>query len=318
MPWEGWGATLVALAAVGSMDLGVIARRKREVTVRGATGWVLCYVALAALFALALLHYRGHREAAQFVAGYLTEYSLSVDNLFVFLLIMTKLRVPSRAQDKSLYIGIVLSLGLRTICIIAGVLALSHFTFVYYALGLFLIYTAIRLVYASETPEEFHEYAIVRAARRVLPITDTYQDDRIVVRQDGRRRFTPMVIVILAIGVANVIFALDSIPAIFGLTTNLYIIFAANAFALMCLRQLYFLVAGLLHRVRYLDLGLCIILCFIGVKLLLEALRSSGIRSLGPVPVPSIGTTESLAVIVATLAGTVLASWISDRRPGND
>jgi tellurite resistance protein TerC len=315
MPWARWSVTVAVLVAVGVLDLGIIARRKRQITMRDATGWVLFYVALAALFAVALLRMNGRQQAGEFVAGYITEYSLSVDNLFVFLLIMTKLRVPPRAQDKGLYIGIVLSLALRTICIVAGAVALSHFTWIFYGLGVFLIYTAIRLVTANgDTPEEFHEYAVVRLARRVLPMTSTYHGDRIMVLRRGRRTFTPMLIAILAIGVANVVFALDSIPAIFGLTTDPYIVFAANAFALMGLRQLYFLVAGLLGRLRYLDVGLCVILCFIGVKLLLEALRSSGVHAIGPVPVPSVGIAASLAVIVVTLGITVLAGWLRDRQ----
>jgi tellurite resistance protein TerC len=315
MPWEGWSATVAALVVVGFLDLGVIARRKRQITMRDAIGWVLFYVALAAVFAIVLLRVHGRQQAGEFVAGYITEYSLSVDNLFVFLLIMTRLRVPPRAQDKGLYIGIVLSLALRTICIVAGAVALSHFTWIFYGLGAFLIYTAIRLVAGNgDTLDEFHEYAVLRLARRVLPMTNAYHGDRIVVLRHGRRTFTPMLIAILAIGVANVVFALDSIPAIFGLTTDPYVVFAANAFALMGLRQLYFLVAGLLGRLRFLDVGLCVILCFIGVKLLLEALRSSGVHAVGPLPVPHIGIATSLAVIVATLGITVLAGWMRDRQ----
>jgi TerC family integral membrane protein len=315
MPWQGWCATVAGLIVVGLLDLGVIARRKREITMRDATGWVLFYVGLAAAFAVMLVYVRGRQQAGEFVAGYVTEYSLSVDNLFVFLLIMTRLRVPALAQDKGLYIGIVLSLALRTVCIVAGAVALSHFTWIFYGLGAFLIYTAIRLVTGNGDPAEGStEYAVVRLARRILPITKTYHGNRIMVLRRGKRAFTPMLIAILAIGMANVVFALDSIPAIFGLTTDPYIVFTANAFALMGLRQLYFMVAGLLGRLHYLDVGLCVILCFIGVKLLLEALRSSGVRSIGPVPVPSIGIAASLAVIVLALGGTVLAGWLRSRQ----
>jgi TerC family integral membrane protein len=309
MPWEGWSATVAGLAVVGSVDLGVISRRRDAVTVRGAARWILFYAGLAVAFALMLLWVRGRQPAGEFVAGYLTEYSLSVDNLFVFLLIMSRFQVPPRLQDKGLYIGIVLSLVLRTVCIVAGAVALSQFSWVFYGLAAFLIYTGVRLVAGpGDDPAEFQEYRVIRLARRLLPMTDAYAGDRIVVRRDGRRVFTPMLVVILAIGVANVLFALDSIPAIFGLTTDVYIVFAANAFALMGLRQLYFLVAGLLRRLRYLDVGLCVILCFIGVKLLLEALHGSG------VPVPSVGIALSLGVIVVTLGGTVLASWWVSRR----
>ncbi len=308
MPWAGWSATVAGLVLVGSVDLGVIARRKNEITVRDAARWILFYATLAGLFALMLLRVHGSRQAGEFVAGYVTEYSLSVDNLFVFLLIMTRFQVPPRAQDKGLYIGIVLSLLLRTVCIVAGAVALSRFTWIFYGLAAFLIYTGVRLVASSdEDPVAFQEYRVIRLARRLLPMTDVYHGDRIVARRAGKRVFTPMLVVILAIGVANVVFALDSIPAIFGLTTDPYIVFAANAFALMGLRQLYFLVAGLLRKLRFLDAGLCVILCFIGVKLLFEALRSSGVTAIGPVPVPTVGIGVSLAVIVLTLAGTVLA-----------
>ena len=309
MPWEGWSATVAGLAVVGTVDLGVIARRREEISVRGAARWILFYAGLAVAFALMLLGWHGRRQAGEFVAGYITEYSLSVDNLFVFLLIMTRFRVPARAQDKGLYIGIVLSLLLRTVCIVAGAVALSQFSWVFYGLAAFLIYTGVRLVAApGDDPAVFEEYRVIRLARRLLPMTDAYAGDRITVRRGGRRFFTPMLVVILAIGVANVVFALDSIPAIFGLTTDPYIVFAANAFALMGLRQLYFLVSGLLERLRYLNVGLCVILCFIGLKLLLEALNASG------VPVPTVGIAVSLGVIVLTLAGTVLAGWWADRR----
>jgi tellurite resistance protein TerC len=309
MPWEGWSATVAGLAVVGTVDLGVIARRREEISVRGAARWILLYAGLAAGFALMLLGIHGRREAGEFVAGYITEYSLSVDNLFVFLLIMTRFRVPPRAQDKGLYIGIVLSLLLRTVCIVAGAVALSRFGWIFYGLAAFLIYTGVRLVATpGDDPAVFEEYRVIRLARRLLPMTAAYEGDRIAVRRAGRRVFTPMLVVILAIGVANVVFALDSIPAIFGLTTDPYIVFAANAFALMGLRQLYFLVSGLLSRLRYLNVGLCVILCFIGLKLLLEALRASN------VPVPTVGIALSLAVIVLTLAATVLAGWWADRR----
>lgn len=310
MPWEGWGATLVALAAVGSMDLGVIARRKREVTVRGATGWVLCYVALTALFALALLHYRGHREAAQFVAGYLTEYSLSVDNLFVFMIIMARFAVPPLGQDKALYIGIVGSMVLRAVFIAAGAGAVASASWVFYLFGALLFYTAARLVIGGDDGE-FKESALVWRLRRVLPIGHDYEGARVITSVAGRRKFTPLVLVIAAICIANVVFALDSIPAIFGLTSDAYVIFTANAFALMGLRQLFFLVGDLLNRLTYLNTGLAVVLGFIGVKLTVEALADSHVRSIGPVDLPEISIGFSLIFIGATLGVTAAVSLLA-------
>jgi TerC family integral membrane protein len=304
-----WSVTVAGLLLVVAVDLVVIARRRREVTMRDATLWVLFYVALAGAFAGVLAATRGGTVAGEFVAGYITEYSLSVDNLFVFMIIIARFAVPPLAQDKVLYIGIVVSMVLRAICIAAGAAAIAAFSWVFYVFGAFLIYTAVKLLLAGENDaDDVKEGLVLRRLRRILPSTPVYDGGRIVVRQDGRRLFTPMIIVIAAIGIANVVFALDSIPAIFGLTQDPYVVFTANAFALMGLRQLFFLIGGLLERIIYLNVGLSVILGFIGVKLVFEAFDGSHIEHLGPIPVPHIGIVVSLAFIVLTLAVTTVAS----------
>ena len=310
-----WIATAVGFLVVVALDLVVIARRDAPVTMRQATLWVGLYVGLAVLFAAALFVFRGPTSGSEFVAGYITEYSLSVDNLFVFVIIMARFAVPALAVDKVLYIGIVLSMLLRAVFIAAGAAAIAAASWVFYLFGAFLIYTAVRL--AIESPEEENEYrenALVRTLRRVLPLSQDYAGAALTVRPERRRLLTPLVIVIAAIGIANVVFALDSIPAIFGLTADPYIIITANAFALMGLRQLYFLIGGLLEKLIFLNVGLSVILAFIGVKLVVEALHGSHIDSLGPVPLPHIGIATSLGFILVTLAITVAASLGKQRR----
>jgi TerC family integral membrane protein len=315
VPAAVWVATVVGLLGVVVLDLVVIARRDRQVTMRDATVWVLVYVGLALAFAGGLAAFAGPRIAGEFIAGYVTEYSLSVDNLFVFMIIMARFAVPVLAQDKVLYIGIVVSMVLRAVCIAAGAAAISAFNWVFYLFGAFLVYTAVKLLLAGENDEEdFHEGRVLRLARRLLPISPEYDGNHVVVRRGRRRLFTPMLLVIIAIGIANVVFALDSIPAIFGLTTHTYVVFTANAFALMGLRQLFFMVGGLLERIVFLNIGLAVILGFIGAKLIVEALEGSHVEHLGSVPLPHIGILFSLGFIAATLAVTTVASLVKAGR----
>jgi TerC family integral membrane protein len=228
---------------------------------------------------------------------------------------MVTIPVPPLAQDKALYIGIILSLLLRTIFIVAGAAAIAAASWIFYILGAFLIYTAVRLALEGENDEgDFKENAVLRWLRRILPISRDFDGGHLVTHVDGRRMLTPTVIVIVAIGMANVIFALDSMPAIFGLTTDPYIIFTANALALMGLRQLYFIIGKLLERIVFLNIGLAVILAFIGVKLILEALHASGIDEIGPVQVPEIGILPSLGFIVGVLALTTVASLVKTAR----
>ena len=315
-----WIVTAVALGVIVVLDLVVIARRQRTVTVKDATRWVSFYVILAGMFAVALFLFGPGQSGPEFVAGYITEYSLSVDNLFVFVIIMARFAVPPLAQDKVLYIGIVVSLILRAVFIAAGAAAIAEASWVFYILGVFLVYTAIRLAIEGQGDDdaEFKENAVLRALRRFVPVSPGYDEGKLVTHIDARRHLTPMIIVIAAIGMANVVFALDSIPAIFGLTDDTYVIFTANALALMGLRQLYFLIGGLLDRIVYLNVGLSVILAFIGVKLIIEALYGSHIDHLGPVHLPEIGIAASLGFIVVTLGLTTaisLAKSSHDRRP---
>jgi len=309
-----WILTALGFVAIVVLDLVVIARRKSAVTMRQATLWVIFYIALAALFAVGLFVFRGGTSGSEFVAGYITEYSLSVDNLFVFIIIMARFAVPALAVDKVLYIGIVVSMLLRGVFIAAGAAAISAASWVFYFFGAFLIYTAVKLALEGENDEEdFQEGRVLRGLRRALPITADYSGPQLATRVNGKRMLTPLVIVIAAIGIANVVFALDSIPAIFGLTQDPYIVLTANAFALMGLRQLYFLIGGLLERVIYLNVGLSVILGFIGVKLVIEALHGSHIDHLGAIPLPEIGIATSLLFILATLTITVGASLAKTR-----
>ena len=309
-----WTLTAVGFLAIVVLDLVVIARRDTAVSIRQATAWVAFYVSLAGLFAVALFVLRSGASGSEFVAGYITEYSLSVDNLFVFIIIMSRFAVPALAVDKVLYIGIVVSMVLRGVFIAAGAAAIAAASWVFYFFGAFLVYTAVRLAFEGQNDEEdFQEGRVLRRLRRALPLTPDYVGTDLTTRVAGRRMVTPLVIVIAAIGIANVVFALDSIPAIFGLTTDPYIVLTANAFALLGLRQLYFLIGGLLERIVYLNVGLSVILGFIGVKLIIEALHGSHIDALGPVPLPDIGIVVSLAFILGTLVITTAASLYKAR-----
>jgi TerC family integral membrane protein len=311
-----WVLTIIGLLAIVAFDLIVIARRKHSVTIKDATRWVLFYIGLAGLFAVGLFIFSPGASGGEFVAGYITEYSLSVDNLFVFVTIMARFAVPSLAQDKVLYIGIVVSMLLRAVFILAGAAAISAASWVFYIFGAFLVYTAVRLALEGENDEtDFQENIVIRGMRRILPLQHDYDGAKLVTKSDtGKRMLTPLVIVIAAIGMANVIFALDSIPAIFGLTQDAYIVLTANAFALMGLRQLYFLIGGLLERVIYLNVGLSVILAFIGVKLIIEALHGSHVDDIGALHLPHIGIATSLGLIAGTLIVTTVASLIKSGR----
>jgi TerC family integral membrane protein len=312
---EAWVATVAGLLAIIALDLVVIARRRNAVTVADATRWVVFYVGLAVAFGVGLYVFGSGSSGSEFAAGYITEYSLSVDNLFVFVIIMSRFGVPAVAEDKTLYIGIVASLVMRAALIAAGAAAISAASWVFYFFGAFLIYTAIRLARDSGGDEpDFSQNRLVRALRRALPLSDAYDGAKIVTRSGGRRIATPLVVVIAAIGVANVIFALDSIPAIFGLTQDAYVVLTANAFALMGLRQLYFLIGGLLDRIVYLNVGLSVVLGFIGIKLVIEALHGSSIDHVGKIDIPEIGILTSLGFILATLLFTFAASLRKTRR----
>ena len=314
-PFWVWAVTLVGLVAVFAIDLWA-GRKAHEITMREAGRGVAIYVGLAVLFAAALLVFGGRHRATAFIAGYVTEYSLSVDNLFVFLLIMTAFAVPRTFQHRVLLVGILIALVMRGGFIVAGAAVLSQFSWVFYLFGAFLLLTAVKVFRGEDEDAPYRENLLVRGVRRVLPVTEDYDGGRLTVVRAGRRMVTPMLMVMIAIGLTDLLFALDSIPAIFGLTKDAYIVFTANAFALLGLRQLYFLLDGLLSRLVYLQYGLGIILGFIGVKLVLEALHTNTLPFVNhgrSVPVPLIGIEFSLGVIVGVLAVTTVASLLRTR-----
>ncbi len=305
----GWSITLVVILAVILVDLWIVDHgQPAEFTIRQAAAWVTFYVGLAAAFGVALLFLTGPAYSGQFFAGYLTEYSLSVDNLFIFYIIMARFAVPRANQHKVLLVGILIALFMRGSFIVVGGAALARFEWLFYLFGLFLVWTAVGLLRGGGD-EEFKENILLRWVQRVMPATGEYYRDHLTVRVDGRRLVTPMLIVMVAIGSTDLLFALDSIPAIFGLTKQSYLVFTANAFALMGLRQLYFLLGGLLDRLVYLNRGLAFILAFIGVKLILDAVNATGFESAPQVPI-----WLSLAVICVAMLVTTVASLRKARR----
>jgi tellurite resistance protein TerC len=309
LPWEIWGVTIAALIVMLAVDLVVIGRKPHAVSMREAGAWVSFYVVLALVFGFSMLWWSEERYAAEFFAGYLTEYSLSVDNLFVFVLIMGRFAVPKDYQQKVLMVGIVMALLFRGIFIAGGAALVNTLHWVFYLFGAFLVYTAIGLVRKRDEPEEFKENVVLRLVSRVVPTSRSYDGARLTTRLDGRRAVTPMFVVMVAIGTTDLLFAVDSIPAIFGLTKEPYLVFTANAFALMGLRQLYFLLGGALEKLVYLSYGLAVILGFIGLKLIAEAAHADGASWAPEVPIP-----VSLGMIAGTLAITVGASLLADRR----
>ncbi|MCA0306971.1 MAG: TerC family protein [Actinobacteria bacterium] len=312
---EIWLITIGVLVAVLAVDLLVIGRRPHEPSMREAGIAIGVFSGLAVLFGLGVWWLAGPRYAAEFFAGWLTEYSLSVDNLFIFVLIMANLRVPRHLQQFALMVGIVLALIFRGIFIALGAAAIERFSWVFFLFGAFLIYTAVKLYldYRSDESDDDSENAVMRWVRRRFPSTDDFRGTKLVVTEGGRRLVTPMLLVVVALGTTDLLFALDSIPAIYGLTQEPYLVFTANVFALMGLRQLYFLIGGLLQRLVYLSVGLSVILAFIGVKLVLHAAHEygwdAGLGLDAEVPI-----WVSLAVIIGTLAVTTIASLVKSRR----
>jgi tellurite resistance protein TerC len=303
-----WAATVGAIVALFAIDLFVAGGRAHVVRFREALGWSLFYVAVALAFGVIFGVLAGWPFGAEYFAGYMVEKSLSVDNLFMFVILMATFAVPAEHQQRVLTFGILAALLLRAIFIALGAALLSLFSFMFLLFGLLLIFTAIQLFRHRYQDPSIEDNALVTAARRVLPFTERYHGGRLVTRVEGRRVLTPLFLVLLAIGSTDVMFALDSIPAVFGVTEEAFIVFAANAFALLGLRALYFLVSGLLDRLVYLSTGLSLILAFIGVKLALHYLHDVN----DVFPEISIGL--SLAVIVAVLAVTTMASVIKVRR----
>ncbi|WP_263171253.1 TerC family protein [Streptomyces sp. SCSIO ZS0520] len=305
-----WVCTILGLSALIAIDF-FIGRKPHEVSLKEAGIWTVVWIALAALFGFGLLAFAGGQPAGEFFAGFITEKSLSVDNLFVFVLIMAKFSVPTQYQQRVLLIGVLIALVLRAIFIAAGAAIIASFSWIFFLFGAFLIWTAWKLIQEArqdEEDEEFEENRLLKAVERRFGVADRYHGTKLWVRQNGKRVMTPMLVVILAIGTTDVLFALDSIPAIFGLTQDPYIVFTANAFALMGLRQLYFLIGGLLRKLVHLSYGLSVILGFIGVKLVLHALHETGVH------VPEISIPVSLGVICGVLVITTITSLRASRK----
>ncbi|HWV76095.1 MAG TPA: TerC family protein [Isoptericola sp.] len=314
-----WIVTVGVILAMLAVDYVGHVRTPHAPTLRESATWSLAYVAVAVVFGVIVWIVWGGTYGGEYFAGYITEKSLSVDNLFVFVLIMTSFRVPREYQQRVLLIGITIALVLRTVFIIAGAAIIANFAWVFYLFGAFLIWTAIAQARSGTGhDEEWHENGVLRLTRRLFPTTDSYVGDKMTAKIDGKRYITPMLIVMVAIGSADLLFAVDSIPAIFGLTQETYLVFAANAFSLLGLRQLYFLVDGLLDRLVFLNYGLAAILGFIGVKLVIHALHTNELPFINGgqhvEAIPEIPTSVSLSFIVVVLAVTTIASLARDRR----
>ena len=320
VPFWIWALTVVAIVGMLLFDFVGHVRTPHAPSLRESAIWSAVYVGIALGFGLLVLWFSGAEFAGEYFAGYVTEKSLSVDNLFVFVLIMASFGVPRALQQKVLLFGITFALVLRTVFILVGAAAIENFSWVFYLFGAILIYTAWVQARSGghSGDEEYRENGVLRLIRNVLPTTEEYHSDRMTVRLGGRRFITPLAVALIAIGTADVIFAVDSIPAIFGLTQETYLVFAANAFSLLGLRQLFFLIDGLLDRLVYLAYGLAVILGFIGAKLVIHALHTNELPFINGgehvTAVPEISTPLSLAVILGTLLVTTVASLATTRR----
>ncbi|MCW2950626.1 MAG: transporter [Thermoleophilia bacterium] len=311
-----WAITVAGIAALLAYDFFFHVRAAHVPTIGEASRWSALYVGIAVAFGLGMYVFAGGAAGTEYFAGYITEKALSVDNLFVYLVIIASFRVPREDQQKVLLFGIVFALVARTSLIFIGSALIDAFSWVFYIFGLILLITSGKMLKPAATDEAETENVTIRLARWLLPTSDTFDGDKLTTVRNGKRVLTPMLLVMVAIGGTDVLFALDSVPAIFGLTDSVYIVFTATAFSLLGLRQLYFLIEGLLDRLIYLSYGLAAILALIGIKLVLHALHENNltfINDAAPVPVVEISTGVSLLVIVSVLAVTVLMSLFSRR-----
>ena len=313
-----WTLTLVITVGVLLFDVVVIGRRPHTPSRRETTTALGVFIGSAVVFGLAIWYFYGGRYGGEFFAGWLTEYSLSIDNLFIFLIIMSKLSVPRKYQQTALLIGIVIALVLRGIFIAVGAAAINNFSWIFYLFGAFLVLTAVNLAREGHEEEQgYDEPRLVRWVRRRFPVSEEWDGVKMFIRVNGKRLLTPMAIVVLTLGMTDLLFALDSIPAIYGLTNEPYLVLTANVFALMGLRQLYFLLGDLLKRLVYLSYGLAFLLLFIGVKLVLHAMHLNEVPFINGGHhvewAPDIPIWVSLVVIVGTLAVTAVASLVKDR-----
>ncbi|GAA3534168.1 TerC family protein [Aeromicrobium panaciterrae] len=320
-----WIVTIAVTVAVLLFDVIIVARKPHEPTLKECAVYLAGYVGLAIAFGIwVTVHHdvneKGGDFGLQFFAGWLTEYSLSIDNLFIFLIIMASFKVPRKLQQEALLVGIIIALIFRGIFIALGAVAINNFSWIFYIFGAFLLWTAWTLVKDTEHDDD-GENAVVRFARRYMNVKDEWHGLKLFIKENKKTFITPMFLVILSLGTTDLLFALDSIPAIYGLTKEPYLVFTANVFALMGLRQLYFLLGDLLKKLIYLSQGLAVLLAFIGVKLVLHALHTNELPFLNGgehFDVPEIPTLLSLGVIVATLSITAVVSLtVSSRRERN-
>ncbi|WP_346925557.1 TerC family protein [uncultured Arthrobacter sp.] len=309
--------SFVVLGIILAIDLLLVLKRPHEPSMKEAGLWVSFYIALALVFAGAMFAFTGPEYGGQFIAGWVTEYSLSIDNLFVFIIIMARFSVPRKYQQEVLMVGIIIALVLRGIFILLGALVIEQFSWVFYIFGAFLLWTAWKQAQDDGHDEEDKENPLIARIRKVLPMSEKYDGGKLRTVVDGKKVFTPMLIVFVTIGLTDLLFAVDSIPAIFGLTQSAFIVFTANIFALMGLRQLYFLLGGLMTRLIYLKHALSVILAFIGVKLVLHAMHVNELPFINGGQniewAPEIPTFVSLGVIIGTIVIAVIASLVSSK-----
>ncbi len=293
--WIGFNAFVLVMLA---LDLGVFHRKSHVVSFREAIAWTVAWVTLALLFALGIWNYAGAQKALEFTTGYLIEYSLSVDNIFVFALLFSYFAVPPQFQHRVLFWGILGALVLRAIMIIAGTVLITKFAWIVYVFGAFLVLTGIKMIVKREEQIHPERNPIVKWFKKLMPVTSGYREDKFFVRENGVRMATPLFVVLLLVEVSDVIFAVDSIPAIFAVTTDPFIVYTSNVFAILGLRSLYFALAGVMNKFHYLKIGLGMVLTFVGVKMLLAHTAWK------------IDTLVSLGVIVLILAGSVVLSLL--------
>ncbi|MCI1978531.1 MAG: TerC family protein [Bifidobacteriaceae bacterium] len=310
--------TFVVLAAFFIVDLFVIGRKPHVPSTKECLQHIGFFVVAALIFGALIWAFSGAKPAVEFYSGWLTEYSLSIDNLFIFVVIMSNFAVPKNIQKFVLSVGITIALVLRGIFILLGAAIISRFTWVFFIFGAFLLVTAFKLATGKDDDEEYKESALIRFMRHVMPITNDYDEEHLRTTKDGKRFFTPLIVVFLAIGTTDLLFAFDSIPAIFGLTKDPFIVFTTNVFALLGLQQLYFLLGSLLDKLVYLPIGLSVVLGFIGIKLILEALSENTLPFINGGQhldmIPEIPTWVSLVVIVISLGIAALASVLKMRK----
>lgn len=313
-----WIVSMVVVLGLFFFDFYSHVRTPHEPTMKESAIWSTVYIVLALIFGVGVWIVWDKQHGIEYFTGYLTEKALSVDNLFIFLLIMSGFGVPRIYQQKVLLVGVAIALVFRTIFILLGAALISNFSWIFYIFGLFLIFTGVKLAKSgNEDEDEDYENAFIRIVRRIFPVTQNYVEDRLMVTIDGRKLITPMMLVMVAIGSTDLMFALDSIPAIYGITQEPYLVFATNAWALLGLRQLYFLLGGLLDRLVYLSYGLAFILVWIGFKLIVHAMHTNELPFINGgehiTVIPEVPTLLSLGVILATLIVAAIASLRATR-----